>query len=788
MITTSDYYTEHISDKTQKWTNKIIIDYSDYNLDNTISVISDESNDASIDSQIVNGIKTPSFKYWNWEDFEWGMHLYDSNKQYEQGGISQQLSGADKTFPEGGGAIYGAAIYGAGIYSGAIRKPSFTVNFTERSVNALEVVFDEKLVHYAEEFKIKIYQGTILAHTENVTGNNGTLWSKTLSSSYSDVTSLEVVIDKWNVVNSPARILEFYTSVQEIYYDDDILSFSISEESEPDMATSPIGNVTANSCEISLVNRDSYFDNDNEDSPLQNNLVKNRRVRLFTGLRGDEDEVGNQNYVQLGTYYTQSWTNDNYSATAGASGRDIVQLLSENSYSSSQFIETPEDQTFTYTSTADFSTFDLDNLSATNNELQFGGEPCIYSSNGGAYFGAAVYGAGIYNGKFYYGSATKTVTYDYTSGTSVKIALDKTAIQGLDKISYLISTDSGVSYSEITDTFSYVPDIDAESQSFILKVMFVVQSVGTATSIQDITLTVSGNVTLYSLAVKVLNDFDDETSILDKKYTIDSALGEISIPNAYLDVQSYQEAIKLICEAGAARAYSTRDGYLAIKQVGSDPVYELERDIDSYFVIANSTNSLDLYNRVSIMVNPLTKSGTLTEIASLSETISASTTETYTISFTEDPSSDVVHDSSTLPSDVTITDATYYTWGADIEITNTNSTEQDITILLEGYPYTVDGAYEISLDDSDSIRKHGVSELSIDNSLIQTQAQANAINSLLISSFKSQKRLVESYIQYDPSLEIADGINIDSKGYDTYSQTISYDTSGLVQQIKGVKR
>ena len=390
MITTSEYYDAHVDDRTTKWTPKLVIDYSDYNIDNTIVVTVDSPNAVSIDNQIADGIKTPSFKYWNWQDVEWGMHLYDSNKKYEQGAISQQLSAADKTFSDGGGAIYGAAVYGSGIYSNAIRKPSFTVSFSERVINSLEVVFDDKLVHYAEEFDVNIYQGLVLAQTVNVTGNMGTLWSETLSTSLSDVTSLELVINKWSIVNSPVRVLEFYTSVQETYLGDEILSFSVNEESIPDKASVPIGNVTANTCEISLINKNSRFDNDNEDSPLQNNLIKNRRLKPYIGLVGDNDDVGKQNYIPLGVFYSQEWTNNNYELIAGANGRDIIQLMTETSFTTSQFISTPADQSFSYTTTAEFDTFSLHNMASANDELQFSGEPWIYSNTGGAIFGATL--------------------------------------------------------------------------------------------------------------------------------------------------------------------------------------------------------------------------------------------------------------------------------------------------------------------------------------------------------------------------------------------------------------
>mgnify|MGYP005840067419 CR=1 FL=1 len=788
MITTTDYYKDNITNKTTRWVPKVVIDYSDYNIDNTISTGLTYNRADSFPEQIADGIETPSYRYWSWPDFEWGCHLAGVDTAFEHGGISQQISGADYTFPEVEGAFYGEAFYGDAIYSPAVIEPTYSVTFTERTVNSLRVVFDNQLNHYAEEFKVYIYQGDTLAYTETVTGNTGTVYTADLSPSYDDVTRLDLVIEKWNVAGAPARVLEFYTSVQETYNSEDILTFSVSEESIPDRATIPVGNVTANTCEVELVNRNSHFDNDNEDSPLQGNLVKNRRIKPFIGLYGDNDtDTGKQNYIPLGVFYSQDWTTNNYEAIAQVSGRDIIQLMEENEYAESQFISAPADQDFDYTTTAEFDTFTLNNIVSADNELQFGGESIIYDTTASAFYGDAFYGEDIYSGNLYVGTATKTIAYTYTAGTSIEITLDTTETrEDNERINYYISVDSGDTYRKVNGNFVYVPATDTASQSIILKVEMVTPNVATLMSVQDISVTVAGYVSLYSLVVKVLNDFDDATGILEGQYLISDAMGDISIPNAYLEPQTYRDAIALICQAGAARAYTTRDGYFVIERIDTVPTYEVERTVSSYFSKQNSTNPQELFNRVTVKVLPLTKSSARETIAELAETIPANTTKTYTVFFTVDPSEDIIYTSSTLPAGVSITDNTDYTWGAVLTVENTNGTEQSITLVAEGYTYTVRGAYEITLDDSLSIRKNGVQELKIENSLIQLETQADDITELLLSSYKQQRRLVGSDILPDPSLEIGDGLNIDSRGYKLYSQEISYG-SGVNHIIKGVK-
>ena len=788
MITTSDYYKAHIEDKTLRWEPKVVIDYTDYNIDNTIEVTVDSPHYTSFDGQIADGIESPSAKYWDFNNFEWGMALSSAtDEQYEHGAVSEQMSGADRTFTANAGAFLGASFLGAGFLTEQVRKPSFTVSFGERLINSFRVVFDDKLNQYGEEFDIEVYTGTTLTTTETVTGNTGVVWTKDLATALSDITSLKLTINKWSTAGSHARVLEFYTSVQETYEGDDVLSISVFEESDIDKATSPVGNLSANTCDIKLVNRNSLFDNDNEDSPLQNNLIKNRRIMPYLGLYNDRGDDGKINFIPLGTFYSQEWTNDNYAGTAGVSGRDIVQLMEENEYNTDQFVETPSAQTVVYTSTADFDAFADFNTVAVNDQLQFGGEAWEYNRNSGAYLGASFLGSGFLAGSTYYGYATRTFSYNYTSGTSAKITLSTTSsIQNGDLINYSLSFDSGVTYNQITDNISYVPSISGTSQSVILKVEFITQNPAGSLSVQDISLNIEGFVTLKSLAIKVLEDFDDATGILEGNYTIADELGEINIPNAYLEAQTFRDALRLICEAGAAHGFIDRDGRFIIERLGQEPDYVITRTEENYRQVQKITNPDDLYNRVTVKVNPLTAATSATVISSLAESVPASTSKDFTLYYTDVPAADVVFTSSVLPSSVTITDSTAYTWGADITVTNANATEQDITLVAEGKPYTVDGSFNVQLDDSASIRKSGVQELLIDNSLIQIADQADDITALLINTFKNQQRIIEADILPDPSLEISDGADIDSKGYRIYNQEIDYG-DGVSQIIKGVK-
>lgn len=396
------------------------------------------------------------------------------------------------------------------------------------------------------------------------------------------------------------------------------------------------------------------------------------------------------------------------------------------------------------------------------------------------------YGSNFYRGKLYYGYAYTSFNYTYTPGTSVKITLSATEIRQVgDRINYYLSFDGGSTYRQIRGNITYYPSTESASQTVYVKVEFITQSERSAPSVQDISITVSGYVSLYSLARTVIKQFDASSGLIGENYTIADELGAISIPNAYLEPQSYKSALNLICNAGASRAYAQRDGSLVIERVDRVVDTEIMRDADSYFLSVNQSNPQELVNRVTVTINPLTRASVDEEIAALSDTAAVGDTE-YTIKFTTDPCDGV---SFTIPeSGVSVSSSTVYTWGADITVTNSNGTPTAFNLTVDGRPYRVEGAYKVQLDDSESIRRSGVQELAIDNPLIQNKEQADDIMTLLIASFKNQKRLVESDIVPDPSVGISDGIAIDNKAYKVYNNDMAYSETGLTQVISGVKQ
>lgn len=91
-------------------------------------------------------------------------------------------------------------------------------------------------------------------------------------------------ITKWSHAGRQAKILEFFTSIQETYEGDDILLVRLLEEREVSQGSLPVGNISANEIDIRLNNETRKFDAGNKQSPLYQTLKANRRIRAWLGV------------------------------------------------------------------------------------------------------------------------------------------------------------------------------------------------------------------------------------------------------------------------------------------------------------------------------------------------------------------------------------------------------------------------------------------------------------------------------------------------------------------------
>jgi hypothetical protein len=137
---------------------------------------------------------------------------------------------------------------------------------------------------YPVDFTIKLYDITdTLLYTETVAGNTLNTWTATLSPSYTGVTKQILTITKWSAASKQVKIMEFFTSIQEIYYGDDIFAINLLEEREVSNGSLPVGNISANEIDLKLYNKNGVFDAGNTASPLYGAVKANRKIKPYIG-------------------------------------------------------------------------------------------------------------------------------------------------------------------------------------------------------------------------------------------------------------------------------------------------------------------------------------------------------------------------------------------------------------------------------------------------------------------------------------------------------------------------
>lgn len=781
MIETTAEYQAQVTAPVTMWKPKLKIDYTDYNLDNSITTIVTDRDRTSDDAQMADGIESPTYRWQSWTNFEWGKYKRsETPTNNEKGALSNRLSDADNNFNLRAASTFGHYCFGHKTFAPPVDYPKFSVTFSARTVNSIKVVFDDKLNEWAEDFDVNIYIGGTIDTTEVVTGNTTVRYTKTLSSPVILATEVEVVIKKWSIPGTKAKIMESFTSIQETYEGGDLFFLDVHEEAEPQKATIPIGNMTANSLNAGILNLNNKFDNDNPSSVLAGNVIKNRRLTSSVQLN-DVDEI------PTGVFYSTNWNIKNENLEAEVSGQDIVNLMGEQKYDKSQFIIPGSPQNFVYTTTADFNLFVLDNVEVGTNQILFAGAAVVCGESPRYTFGQYPFGNKIFQSVTYCGTADKTISFSYTPGTTITgaVSYNGTTPAG-SRIRWFYSYTAVDNFIEfqLSDGYVYTPvDISNTTQTIKIRALMEVPAVEVIPEIDDITVNLTEKVTLLSLARLVIEDFDNNTGLIEGNFSIDEAFGEIELETAYLSPQSHREALKLICEAGAGRAFSSRTGTLTIETLKavSTPV-ETWTDAD-FYEKSKPVNDNQLYNRVTVITNPLEKAASAEVVATTKIDIADTEVQTITVEYKKEPVGDITL--SGLPAGVTATDTTYYTWGAVIELTNASGGDEDFTLTINGKPYEITGSRFFEYDDTDSIRRNGIIEYPVNNPLVQTEEQAIDIGNRMIASFGNQRREISLDVLADPSLEIGDTFDENGNFYIVNGQDIDIKKGSLIHVVEG---
>jgi len=288
------------------------------------------------------------------------------------------------------------------------------------------------------------------------------------------------------------------------------------------------------------------------------------------------------------------------------------------------------------------------------------------------------------------------------------------------------------------------------------------------------------NKSLYELAEGVLQD----AGLSSNEYVIDTTLNNIRVPYAWFNPVSHREALRRIAEAGLAAAFQNRDGKIQVESfliTGDEPVLEITED--DYFPPLRAPSRQDqVANEIIVDTQPLRPAAVAEEVYKSNEpiTIPGNTTKTITAFYNQPPVIETQASLDNPPAGVSIVDATYYGWGASVSIRNTNASDRQVTLVIQGKPLTVQNKERAIARDEASILENGVLRYEFPaNPLVQTLAQAQAIADTLLASVKEPRRDIEVEWRGNPALELGDRVTVKGRDYHVIRQEL--DWQGYLQ-------
>lgn len=270
MYPVSEAFNTHMKADLRRVEARVTIDYTDPKIDQSLAVTASEQANVSYPQQTADGVTQVTHK-WASLDGSWTLdgtwHLApepDDLARYQFGWWGSQLAGVDGAFSE--------------------PYPSLTITHIPRPVHTLRVVGDSARGEWPVDFRIDLYgPDDVLLYSETVTGNAAIEWSKALPTPVLDVARQMLTITKWSHAGRQAKVLEFFTSIQETYYSGDVIEIRLLEEREASQGSLPVGNISSNEISLRLANEGGKFDVTNRNSPLAGLLKPNRRIKVWLG-------------------------------------------------------------------------------------------------------------------------------------------------------------------------------------------------------------------------------------------------------------------------------------------------------------------------------------------------------------------------------------------------------------------------------------------------------------------------------------------------------------------------
>jgi hypothetical protein len=325
MITTSVEYKTAIKDTVRKLKGKVEITWQSAEIDPTISAFSNDENYVktifNLDKQSANGKTTPTYKW-----FSLNYNLLD--------GTFHPMPGSETEAAQNEVGFWnGTACDGSKEWSPPYPYLHVSFGGSEGSaVRQLNVYGDSIYNEYPVNFDIDIYHGEALLYHLEVRNNDQLNWSKDISDQgINNATHMILTLGSWSTANRLAKILEFYSSLVDTFYGDDIVSMDILEEREISDGTIPVGNISSNELDLKLQNikigslRDP-FTFGNTASYIATSLKPGRKIIPYIGIQLPDTSI---EYIPMGTFFSGGWQTSIKDGSVSTTALDRLSLLNK---------------------------------------------------------------------------------------------------------------------------------------------------------------------------------------------------------------------------------------------------------------------------------------------------------------------------------------------------------------------------------------------------------------------------------------------------------------------------
>ncbi len=280
--------------------------------------------------------------------------------------------------------------------------------------------------------------------------------------------------------------------------------------------------------------------------------------------------------------------------------------------------------------------------------------------------------------------------------------------------------------------------------------------------------------------------------ILDFKIDSEYNNSIYNIDYLYFDNISYYDCLKQLAAASNSVVYVNRNNQIIVKKITKYKIAASEEYNQSNYY--NSVIPLEFGNMANIVSVTTQKLTPVIdqEIYNESKEIEAGATVTFSIKYNQLPCENSAIDISGFPSGVNLLSANYYSYGADFEIENTTSGNEEINIIVNGDYYEIKNGETIKKQDDNKIQEDGElpHEITI-NSFVQNEAIAEKITTDILEFFKYPSRNLELETPCNPALELGDKINYTDaygqSGFNIVKSEILYN-GGLSCKLKAIRQ